>query len=142
MKILQYPCGHQCTLNCHPGECNANECKKKVKLSCACKNRRVEISCDKIRSDKITVADCDSTCEEKKRILEEENRKKIQKQLEIEEERNRKELEEFEKRNAPKKFKERKKRFVEEEENNFTMKLVIAAVIVVILAMLAYFTLK
>lgn len=136
---IKYPCGHQCTSNCHPGDCNANDCKKKVKLACACKNRRVEISCDKMRAEKITVADCDSTCEEKKRLLEEENRKRIQKQLEIEEERNRKELEEFEKRNAPKKYKERKQRYVEEEKSNLSLKICIASIVLVILAVGVYF---
>lgn len=99
----------------------------------------MEISCDKMRADKISVADCDSTCEEKKRILEEENKKKVQRQLEIEEERNRRELEEFEKRNAPKKFKERKQKYVEEEENNLTKNLVIGAFVLVILGIGIYF---
>lgn len=95
-----------------------------------------------MRADKIAVADCDNTCEEKKRVLEEENQRRIQKQLEMEKEKNQRELEEYEKRNAPKKFKERKQKYVEEEKSNLTLKLVIATFVIVIISAGIYFVLN
>lgn len=98
------------------------------------------MSCDKIREDNISFADCDSTCEERKRQIEEENQKKIQKQLELEEEKNRRELEEYEKKFGPKKYKERKQRHVEEEKSNKSLIIIaLSAFIAAIFAIVLYF---
>ncbi|KAG5674339.1 hypothetical protein PVAND_004314 [Polypedilum vanderplanki] len=140
--IKLYPCGHQCTMNCHYGECQgAENCKKKVKLLCSCKNRRVEFSCDKIRAENITFANCNEDCDEKKRLLDEEKQKKLEKQRAIEEEKNRRELEEYEKKIGPKKYKERKQRVVEEKKSNFKMIIGISTAIILIIAILLYFML-
>lgn len=143
IKLYQ-KCGHQCVANCHPGECNQQDCRKKVKLPCVCKNRKVEYSCDKIRIDNIIVADCDETCEEKKRLLEAENKKAIEMQLKMEEEKNRRELEEYQKKFGPKKFKERKRRTVEEEKSNKSLILIISLsiIICIVSAILYHFLLK
>ena len=34
--LLQLPCGHQCSLICHHGDCTAS-CEKRVTLRCPCK---------------------------------------------------------------------------------------------------------
>jgi NF-X1-type zinc finger protein NFXL1 len=103
-----------------------------------CKTRKIELTCDKIRRDGLKIAPCNEECEEKRCLIEEENRKKIQRELEIEAEKNRKELEEYEKKFGPKKFKERKKRFVEDEQNNFGSKAAILAFIILSLGVILY----
>lgn len=103
----------------------------------------MEFSCDKIRDDNITAADCDNTCEEKQRLLDEENKKRIQKQLEVEKEKNRKELEEYQKKiGYTKKFKERKPKYVEEEKSNTTKIIAASSFVLIVFAIILYFLLK
>lgn len=114
---LQFPCGHRCTNVCHSGRCqNEESCRKKLKVYCECKNRKIEITCDKIRAG--FVLSCDETCisrqEELKRIVEQQERAR----REQEEQKNRLEVEEFEKKFGKKKYKERKTQIVEEKDNS------------------------
>lgn len=125
---------------CHPGECKgAENCRKKVKLMCSCKTRKLDLTCDKVRAENITVLECNGECMEKKRLIEEENQRKILKQQQIEEEKNRRELEEYEKKFGPKKYKERKQRYVEEEKSNVKMKVLISSTAFIALSIAIYF---
>ena len=57
-------CGHRCTFICHTGECSKPEsCKKKVKLYCPCKRRKLEFACNKAQSQKLS---CDNECQQLK----------------------------------------------------------------------------
>ena len=43
---LQLPCGHSCSLTCHPGAC-ADVCRRRVTLRCPCKRlKKVSILSD------------------------------------------------------------------------------------------------
>lgn len=85
---------------------------------------------------------CDETCinrqNELKRIADEQERLK----REQEEEKNRLELEEFEKKFAKKKYKERKIQVIEEQNNSILLKWGGLAVAVSILAVFIYFLLS
>lgn len=135
---FQFPCGHRCTNVCHSGPCtNAESCRKKLKIYCECKNRKVETSCDKLRSG--FELKCDENCvaklAEAKKVADDAVRVK----QEQEAERNRIELEEFEKKFGKKKHKERKRPVIVEADNSHIWKLILAAVIVAILAIIIYF---
>lgn len=111
-----------------------------MKVYCECKNRKIETTCDKIRSG--FVLSCDETCAsrqlELKRIAEQQERAR----REQEEEKNRQELEEFEKKFGKKKYKERKTQIVEDEGNAHLYKWAGLAVAVAILAGFIYFLLS
>lgn len=130
-------CGHRCSSVCHSGKCpNPDLCRKKVKIYCDCKNRKLDVTCDKIRSN-FTLS-CDEVCGEKQKeaqkITDENDRLKREQELE----RNRQEIEEFEKKFGKKKYKERK-RIVVEEDNNKQFIWIGAAVGAVVLAAFAYY---
>lgn len=99
----------------------------------------METSCDKIRAGFALI--CDDTCTEKqhldKKAAEEANRAK----MEQEKEKQRQELEEFEKKFGKKKYKERKKVVVEEKTNNLHI-YIGGAVGAVVLAAFIYFILS
>ncbi|XP_017781549.1 PREDICTED: NF-X1-type zinc finger protein NFXL1 [Nicrophorus vespilloides] len=105
----KYPCGHQCRANCHQGDCpNAEDCKKKMKISCPCKRIKKDITCD-VQRKTGGVLECDEVCAEKK--LEERKLKDLEneKRKKEEEIKNQKELEKYEKMmQGKKKSKERK----------------------------------
>jgi NF-X1-type zinc finger protein NFXL1 len=85
MQSCQVPCtktiscGHQCTLNCHAGECTqAAQCTEKQVLKCACKTLRKSVICNQLeqekglkvkmeKGEKRFVLDCSEKCGEKKR---------------------------------------------------------------------------
>lgn len=96
----------------------------------------METSCDKLRSG--FVLNCDEHCTAKqaeaKKIAEEAIRVKQAQ----EDERNRIELEEFEKKFGKKKHKERKRQVTVETDNSYTLKLILGAVVVTILAIIIY----
>lgn len=98
----------------------------------------METTCDKIRSG--FVLSCDEACFEKQKeaqkIADEQTR--IKREQEIE--KNRQEVEEFEKKFGRKKYKERKQKVVEENNTNQYI-YAGAAVGVVVLAIFAYFLL-
>lgn len=83
-----------------------------MKIYCDCKNRKLETTCDKIRAG--FSLSCDEAClnrqNEIKRAAEETERIKREKEME----RNRLELEEFEKKFAKKKPKDRKTKIIED----------------------------
>jgi cytochrome c-type biogenesis protein CcmH/NrfG len=82
--------------------------------------------------------DCKQKNGEKQRVLEEEERKAKEAELE----KNLKEMEEFEKKFAKKKQRERKQRTVEETEDNSLHKWILAGcVLVSIISVVLYFTL-
>lgn len=115
-----YPCGHQCRAVCHSGKCpNPEQCKKKIKLYCQCKNLRQEVTCEKIRIENFQMR-CNETCAAKKQELREAAKQKEAELKKQEEERNRIELEEFEKKYSKKKPRERKAVVVKnQEDTNF-----------------------
>lgn len=108
---------------------------------CSCKTRKADLTCDKVRAENITILECNSECEEKRKQIEEENQRKILKQKQLEEEKNRKELEEYEKKFGPKKYKERKQRHVEEKKSNLKLKVVVSAGVFLIISVASYFIL-
>lgn len=126
---------------CHAGECSeAESCKKKVRLVCKCKIRKIDSTCDKVKAENLTTIACDEQCEAKKRLAEEEKQLELQRQAAIEAEKNRRELEEFEKKIGKKKYKERKQRVVEEKKDNTNVIIAIASVSVIIVGVVLYFT--
>lgn len=135
---FQFPCGHRCTNICHSGKCqNEESCRKKIKVYCSCKHRKVDTGCDKIRAG-FELA-CDETCvaynTEARRIAAEIERTK----QEQEDERNRMELEKFEKKFTKKRHKERKERSTEAKDNTYAVKIAAAAAAVAILAGLIFY---
>ncbi|XP_037901244.1 NF-X1-type zinc finger protein NFXL1 [Glossina fuscipes] len=106
--LKNYSCGHRCAAQCHAGPCpETNNCRKRLRIYCECKRLKQEISCDKHRSG-LTKLKCDANCldiikkSEMSRHMAEESLRKQ------EEERNRLEVEQFEKRFNKRKHKERK----------------------------------
>lgn len=121
-------------MNCHHGKCSgANECKKKVKCYCICKNKKADVCCDKIRAEKISFIACDESCVTKKNLILVNNQRRITELDKIEAEKNRKELEEFELKFGKKKQKERKLRVVEAEKNNINWIIALAATFSIVL---------
>ena len=94
MQSCQVPCvktiscGHQCTLNCHPGACSqAAQCTQKQVLKCACKTLRKSAVCNQLeqenglkvkmeKGEKRFVLECNEKCAEKKRKEERSSEKK------------------------------------------------------------------
>lgn len=96
----------------------------------------METSCDKIRAG--FRLSCDEACADKqlqeKKITDETNRAKLEQELE----KNRQEVEEFEKKFGKKKYKERKKPIVA-ENNNKQHIYIGAAVGAIVLAVFVYY---
>lgn len=139
--IKNFPCGHRCTNVCHSGVCqNEESCRKKLKVYCECKNRKIETTCDKIRAGFTLI--CDETCvsrqNELKSIAEQQERER----KEREEEKNRRELVEFEKKFGKKKYKERKSHMVKDTGNSHILKWCILAAAVAILAIFTFYLLS
>ncbi|XP_063701227.1 NF-X1-type zinc finger protein NFXL1-like [Culicoides brevitarsis] len=126
-----YDCGHQCTSDCHEGECpNADSCKKKKKMYCKCKNRKADISCEKIRAG--FKLKCDESCDEKRKLESkerelEELREKEKKELEFQ-----KELESYKKIFEKKQHKKKAKNVVEEEKKTFDTKMIILIIFIIL----------
>lgn len=113
--MLQYPCGHRCIEDCHPGPCQKVElCDQKVKVFCKCKRIKKDFSCILVRSGKASVT-CDQVCEKKKEELNQLKEIELEKKRKQEELKNKKEIEAFEKKFKPKK---RKNRNLDMEESN------------------------
>lgn len=97
----------------------------------------METSCDKIRSG--FELKCDENCEAKlaeaKKLAEDAERVK----QEQEDERNRIELEEFEKKFGKKKHKERKRQVAVESDNSYMWKLIFATGAIALVAIIIYF---
>lgn len=82
--------------------------------------------------------ECDDQCHEKKKLIEEEKRIELQKKLELEAEKNRIELENYEKKFAKKKFR-KKQEFVEEKSDNKNLIIAVSAVVIALIAVGCYF---
>lgn len=107
------------------------------KIYCDCKTRKVDATCDKIRSG--FRLNCDDTCKvrlEEMRLATEEQERK---QREIEEEKNRLEMLEFEKKFGKKKFKERKRNVVEETENKMWIVWVGVAIVLAAVGVVGFY---
>lgn len=111
-----------------------------MKVYCDCKYRKMDASCDKIRAG--FVLSCDEICinrqNELKRIADEQDRARREQQ----EEKNRQELEEFEKKFGKKKHKERKPQIIEQTDNSHIYKWAGIGVGVAVLAAFIYFLLS
>lgn len=108
LSPLQFPCGHRCMSICHSGKCpNPELCRKKVRIFCVCKRIKLEISCDKHRAGQTTL-DCDAQCSMERSKAEAIEQQQLAEKKRQEEERNRIELEKFEKKFGKRKHKERK----------------------------------
>lgn len=123
---------------CHSGRCiNEELCRKKLKVYCGCRHRKIEATCDKIRCG--FKLPCDETCimyeSEQKRIAEQEELLK----REREEEKNRKELLEYEKKIGKKKYKDKKLHITKETENSSIFKYIAIAIVLLALAILIHF---
>lgn len=101
-----YDCGHRCRANCHPGSCvNVEVCRKKVKITCACKRLRKEFQCQTVRSGD-AIVHCDEICVQK--VEEQRVQREVEEAKRKEEEdlKNREELQKYEKlMNGKKKYK-------------------------------------
>ncbi|XP_075985237.1 NF-X1-type zinc finger protein NFXL1 [Anticarsia gemmatalis] len=112
-------CGHRCRNICHPGACDTQVCTKKTKLHCPCGNIKKEAPCNAVRSGEIKIL-CDETCEAKKIAAKIESEKEKQRLQALEEERNKKELAEYEwKLSGKKKKYKEKKVVVPQDERGF-----------------------
>uniref|UniRef100_A0A336MJV8 CSON002769 protein n=1 Tax=Culicoides sonorensis TaxID=179676 RepID=A0A336MJV8_CULSO len=134
-----YACGHRCTSVCHEGNCpDPDSCKKKQKIYCKCQNRKIEISCDKIRSG--FKLKCDESCEAKKKSIVSQREEQEKRRKELEEIENRKELEKYEQKFGKKVYKERRKQIIEDKNERNLMKYLIpiAGVSIVVISVLLY----
>ncbi|XP_055611360.1 NF-X1-type zinc finger protein NFXL1 [Uranotaenia lowii] len=143
--IKNFPCGHRCNSICHSGDCpNSELCNKKVKVTCPCRHRRMEVSCGSVRAQSQThKLECDASCQELQaaRALQLNEKEMAQKQAEEAE--NRRALEEYEKKFSDRrKHRERKKVQQEEiKETNWVLYGGISAGVVLV-ALVVYFLLQ
>ncbi|CAH1959936.1 unnamed protein product [Acanthoscelides obtectus] len=130
-----YPCGHRCKADCHPGPCpNPEQCKKKVKVTCKCKRIKKDFSCELVRTNQ--AVKCDDICKQKK---EEERLKReaIEQQKKMEdEEKNKKELEKYKKMFEGKKKSKVKEVQEETETTGFfnKYKVIVSSCVIVVVA--------
>lgn len=116
--FFQYPCGHRCTSKCHSGICpNPEICRKKIKTTCECKFRKIEISCEKLRLQNYKIL-CDESCENNKKEIRLAAEKIKEAQKIMEDEKNRLELEMFENKFGKKVYKEKKVVLIDEKKNS------------------------
>lgn len=104
-------CGHRCRNTCHSGLCGNQICTKKTKIHCPCGNIKKEAPCNAVRSGEVKIL-CDVTCEAKKMAAKIESEKEKLRLKALEEEKNRKELAEYEWKLSGKKKKYKEKRMV------------------------------
>lgn len=109
-------------------------------MTCECRTRKIEYTCDKIRAENIVVIECDEQCHSKKLLHEEERRQELERMQQLEAEKNRQELLAYEKKFAKKVYKERKPKFVEEEKSNVNLMMLIISGSIVIAACGLYFS--
>ncbi|XP_053955812.1 NF-X1-type zinc finger protein NFXL1 isoform X2 [Anastrepha ludens] len=121
--LKNLPCGHRCHTPCHPGKCpNPELCRKKVRIFCECKRLKVEVACDKHRAGQTSIP-CDEFCIETHAKLAEQRKRELERLRQLEEAKNRAEVEQFEKKFSKRKYKERKV-VVEETKRNINWKLI------------------
>lgn len=135
-----YECGHRCKAICHSGPCpNPEQCKKKVKIFCACKRIKKEISCESVRNNTVAI-ECDEVCKLNQEQVKKVREIELEAKRKEEELRNAKELEEYQKKfQGRKKYKE-KRRHDETEEKSFLKKYWMFILASFALAFAVYFT--
>lgn len=111
-----------------------------MKLICACKTRKVDFTCDVVKARNLTAIECDEVCMQKKMLADEQKLLENAKKAEVEAERNRLELENFEKKFGKKKYRERKTRVNEEVKNNSPLIIACVSGFIVLSAIIFYFT--
>lgn len=139
--IKNFPCGHRCNSTCHSGDCpNPESCNKKVKITCECRTRKMEVNCNAARM-KSKLLECDDNCEKAKHNRNQERNDKERLQREHEEAENQRALEEYEKKFGPKKYRERKRAQVEEtKETDYLLYALVSGGILMV-AVIVYFVL-
>lgn len=116
-------------------------CRKKIKTTCECKTRKIEISCEKLRleNNKIT---CDESCETKKKELKLAADKIKEAEKNLEDEKNRLELEMFEQKFGKKKYKERKIDVIDEKKENGKIIWIAGSMILVLTSIFIFIILR
>lgn len=111
-----------------------------MKVSCECKARKAEVSCEKLRQATF-ILPCDETCKTKAVEREQSDEAKRKERAAAEEEQNRIEMEEFQRKYGTRKPKERKQRQMNVEEGrNWTKTISIAVALVIpIVGALGYY---
>ncbi|XP_028041296.1 NF-X1-type zinc finger protein NFXL1 [Bombyx mandarina] len=133
-------CGHRCKNTCHSGPCTNQICTKKTKAYCVCRNIKKELPCNLIRDGEAKI-ECDESCEKKKLAAKLEKEMEEQRQKKLEEEKNRRELAEYEWKLSGKKKNYKEKKIIPNKDNrNMLQKnwIPIISVIVVMLALCIY----
>ncbi|ALC44013.1 CG15011 [Drosophila busckii] len=106
--LKNFACGHRCITICHSGKCpNPELCRKKVRIYCACKRLKQEIACDKHRAGQTSLS-CDDNCQAERAKVEATEQQQLARKKQLEEEKNRIELEKFQQKFAKRKPRERK----------------------------------
>lgn len=96
-----YPCGHRCMHNCHPGLCkNETECNKKVKLFCLCKRIKRDYICSMVQKQQIHI-ECDDICKKLKIERSQAEAILLEQKRQAEEICNQEEIEKFERKFKP-----------------------------------------
>ena len=118
-KLME--CGHRCSQTCHPGACSdPRQCKKKVKITCACRRIKEEFKCNQAFGKSNLVA-CDENCKSASKQVE--SNSKPGKQSESEEALwNKKEAELFERQMGGGKRRRRRKTECLEEDPTFIVR--------------------
>lgn len=133
--FFQYPCGHRCINDCHPGACtNGETCSKKVRLWCKCKRIKKDFLCSFVQKEQVTV-DCDDVCESLKNERNQAQEAMIAKKREAEELRNREEIEKFEKKFKPRRKKKDKYDNSRQSQGNTGYKRKIAWILTIIIGL-------
>ncbi|XP_071489644.1 NF-X1-type zinc finger protein NFXL1-like [Diadema antillarum] len=108
-------CGHPCSKTCHSGPCSdPQSCTFKVAKRCQCKRRKKEFYCHEMRAGNASV-ECDDTCKQQKAARQQKEEEKARKEAEVENLKQQKDLDEYN-RLMNKKKKTRKRREIVEEE--------------------------
>ncbi|XP_055535843.1 NF-X1-type zinc finger protein NFXL1 [Wyeomyia smithii] len=137
--MKNFPCGHRCNSTCHSGECpNPEQCSKKVKISCDCRNRKVDVNCNVARSKSKTL-ECDESCAQLKEIKNRELAELELHRKQQQEAENQRALEEYEKKFGRKKYRERKRVQVEDSKDSHLLLYVLSAAGCIIVAVVGYF---
>lgn len=100
----------------------------------------MDFTCDVVKASNLTGIECDDVCIQKKKLAEEQKLMEIAKKAEMEAEKNRLELERFEKKFGKKKYRERKTKVNEEIKDNSTLIITSVSGLVVLSALILYFT--
>ncbi len=135
-------CGHRCLRTCHSGPCSpAEECKKKIKMTCPCKRIKQDDRCYNVTLKNLERnVSCDKECQ---KIKEEERKRKISEKSNIEEDiLAKEEAERFERTLEGRGKKKKKNKKIEEiEKESFydKNKIYVISLAVLVAVVLGYF---